>query len=106
MTRFDYLRAHLEEPRDFDAMMANSPDSHSAAVAAAYDFSGGSVIVDVGGGNGAVLRHILSHHPTQRGLLLDRDDVVSAIQPSDLLEGRIEVAASSMPFPTVETFTC
>jgi hypothetical protein len=95
MTRFDYLRAHPEEARDFDAMMANSPDSHPAAVAAAYDFSRAGVIVDVGGGNGAVLRHILSHHPTQRGLLLDRDDVVRAIQSVDLLEGRIEVVGSS-----------
>ncbi len=58
MIRFDYLRAHLEEARDFDAMMANSPDSHPAAVAAAYDFSRARVIVDVGGGNGAVLRQI------------------------------------------------
>ncbi len=95
MTRFDYLRAHPEEARDFDAMMANSPDSHPAAVAAAYDFSRAGVIVDVGGGNGAVLRHILSHHPTQRGLLLDRDDVVRAIQSVDLLEGRIEVVGGS-----------
>src|SRR5690348_3004894 len=70
-------------------------DSHSAAVAAAYDFSRASVIVDVGGGSGAVLRHILSQHPTPRGVLLDRDDVVRSIQSFDLLAGRIEVVGGS-----------
>jgi O-methyltransferase domain len=95
MSRFDYLRSHFEEARGFDAMMANSPDSHPAAIAAAYDFSGVGLIVDVGGGHGAVLRQVLSRFPASHGLLLDRDDVVRAIQAPDLLEGRIKVVGGS-----------
>jgi hypothetical protein len=91
MSRFEYLRDHLEEARGFDAMMANAPDGHPVAVAAAYDFSGADLIVDVGGGHGAVLRQVLSRFPAPRGLLLDRDDVVRGIQAPDLLGGRIEV---------------
>jgi hypothetical protein len=93
--RFAYLREHQEEARLFDAMMANFPDNRHAAVAAAYDFSGARLICDVGGGNGAALRHILGHFPLPRGLVFDLDDVVRAIRPEELMGGRIEVEAGS-----------
>jgi hypothetical protein len=94
-TRFEYLRAHPDEARSFDAMMAKFPDNRHPAVAAAYDFSGAKLIVDIGGGNGAALRHILSRFTALRGLLFDRDDVVNAVQPVDLRGGRIELAGGS-----------
>jgi hypothetical protein len=93
--RFDYLRTHPDEARGFDAMMANFPDDRHAAVAAAYDFSGAALIADIGGGNGESLRRILERFPAPRGLLFDRDDVVSAIQAADLLNGRIETVGGS-----------
>jgi O-methyltransferase domain len=40
-------------------MMAAFPDDRHAAIAAAYDFSGVRLLCDVGGGDGATLRHIL-----------------------------------------------
>jgi len=95
MGRFEYLRAHPDEARGFDAMMANFPDNRHAAIAAAYDFSGARLIADVGGGNGAALRHILTRYPAARGLLLDRDDVVATLEPADLLDGRIEATGGS-----------
>ena len=93
--RFAYLRAHPDEARGFDAMMANFPDNRHAAVAAAYDFANVAVIADIGGGNGAALRHILSRFPGPAGLLFDRDDVVSAVGAVDLLAGRITTAGGS-----------
>ena len=95
MGRFDYLRAHPDEARGFDAMMANFPGSGHAAIAATYDFSGAKLIADVGGGNGAALRHILTHYPAARRLLFDRDDVIAAVKPDDLLDGRIEKISGS-----------
>ena len=95
MGRFEYLRAHPDEARGFDAMMANFPDNRHAAVAAAYDFSNAALIADIGGGNGAMLRCILTRFPAPRGLLVDRDDVVRAIQSVDLLAGRIEAIGGS-----------
>jgi hypothetical protein len=95
MSRFEYLRAHQDEARGFDAMMANFPDNRHDAIAAAYDFSEVGRIADIGGGNGAMLRHILARFPAPRGLLLDRDDVVRAIRPMDLLTGRIEAIGGS-----------
>ena len=89
MSRFAYLRQHSDEARAFDAMMANFPDNRHAAVAEAHDFSEARLIVDIGGGNGAALRHILSRFPVPRGLVFDREDVVNALTPVDLMDGRM-----------------
>lgn len=95
MGRFEYLRAHPDEARLFDAMMAHFPDNRHAAITAAYDFSGARLIADVGGGNGALLRHILARFPGPCGLVFDLEDVVRAIPPDGLMEGRITVTAGS-----------
>src|SRR5262245_18547947 len=89
--RFAYLAEQQEEGRVFDAFMANFPDDRHAAVAEAYDFSNAGLIADIGGGNGEMLRQILARHPSPRGLVLDRPDVVAAITPDRLADGRISV---------------
>lgn len=93
--RFAYLRAHPEEGRLFDAMMAHFPDDRHAAVAAAYDFSAARLICDVGGGNGAALRRILSRFEQARGIVFDLPDVVGAIPPDQLAGGRLSVQPGS-----------
>jgi hypothetical protein len=47
------------------------------AILDAYDFSGLSRIVDVGGGHGALLRDILERYPDSRGVLCDLPSVVA-----------------------------
>ena len=89
--RFEYMKTHPDEARLFDAVMANQPDDRLGAIAAAYDFSGASLIVDIGGGNGALLRAILTRYPGPRGLVFDRDDVVGAISIDDRCGDRIQV---------------
>lgn len=93
--RFSYLRDHPDEARTFDAFMANWPDNRHQAVAAAYDFSGGVLIADVGGGNGEALRRILARFPDARGIVFDREDVVAAIPPAGLAGGRISTQGGS-----------
>jgi hypothetical protein len=95
MDRFAYLRQHPDEARLFDAMMANFPDNRHAAVAAAYDFSGAGLIADIGGGNAGALRHILARVPAPRGLVFDREDVIDAITPEELMQGRIATRGGS-----------
>jgi hypothetical protein len=95
MGRFAYLRAQQDEARVFDAMMAHFPDNRHAALAAAYDFSAARLICDVGGGNGAALRHVLARFPEARGLLLDLPDVVAAIPEAQRMEGRIATVPGS-----------
>ena len=93
--RFEYLRAHPEEARQFDLFMANMPGNRHAALASAYDFSGVGLIADIGGGNGEALRHILARFSTTRGLVFDRPDVVNAISVGSRLDGRIAVEGGS-----------
>ncbi len=93
--RFQYLREHPEEARQFDLFMANFPDNRHAAVAATYDFSGAGLVTDIGGGNGEALRRILARFPKPRGLVFDRPDVVEAIPLAARLDGRIGVQGGS-----------
>ena len=95
MGRFAYLRQHQEEARVFDAMMANFPDNRHAAIASAYDFSDAGLIADIGGGNGAALRHILGRFSAPRGLVFDREDVIDAITPEERMDGRIAAQGGS-----------
>lgn len=89
MGRFAYLQGNPEEARIFDAFMARFPDDRHSAVAAAYDFSKASLIADIGGGNGEMLRRILAASPGAKGILFERPDVVAAIPAAALADGRI-----------------
>jgi O-methyltransferase domain len=71
MDPFDYMAEHPEEAANFDAAMANFTKHIVTAVAAAYDFSSFRRIVDVGGGNGALLAGILKANPKLTGVLFD-----------------------------------
>src|SRR5712692_7597650 len=55
----------------FDEEMATFAPQTSAAIAAAYDFSRFGSLVDVGGGNGALLIGILKANPSLRGIVFD-----------------------------------
>jgi hypothetical protein len=77
MAPFDYMAAHPDEAANFDAAMAGFTRHIAIAVAAAYDFSPCRRIVDVGGGNGALLAGILAANPTLTGVLFDLPDVAA-----------------------------
>ena len=108
MSRFDYLRQHPDEARIFDAMMANYPDNRHAAIAEGYDFSGAGLIADIGGGNGATLRHILTRFPTVRGLASTARTWSTPFCPRTRCRGGFpcKPAASSMPGRVGPTSTC
>jgi SAM-dependent methyltransferase len=61
-----------EQAAIFDAAMATFAPQTAAAIAAAYDFSQFGTVVDVGGGNGALLIGILGANPRLRGIVFDR----------------------------------
>ena len=61
-----------EETKNFDAAMATFAPATAAAMAAAYDFSQFGTLMDVGGGNGAILIGLLGANPSLRGILFDR----------------------------------
>ena len=73
---FAHLAAHPEQGGRFQEMMANLNLLTNAVVPAAYDFSGFSTIVDVGGGNGSLLAAILRANPAAHGILFDLPHVL------------------------------
>jgi orsellinic acid C2-O-methyltransferase len=63
-----------EDPEDaalFNAAMVTTSKRVGKEFAAAYDFEGVRVAVDVAGGNGALLAAVLHRLPTARGILFD-----------------------------------
>src|SRR5579863_1870119 len=71
------IQRHPDFSRIFDEAMEGLSTLGSAAVLAAYDFSQFRTLVDVGGGNGALLATLLRQHGALRGKLADLPHVVS-----------------------------
>jgi hypothetical protein len=76
VSNWAYLSDHPDEALIFDQFMEHSPDDRHTAVAEAYDFAG-ATIVDVGGGNGALLAAILRKYPQTTGVLADQGAVIA-----------------------------
>ena len=73
---FTYLAGNPGAAAIFDEAMTGWSRLNSAAVAAAYDFSGIGTLMDVGGGHGTLLATILEANPELRGILFDTPEVV------------------------------
>ena len=76
MPIFDWLAQHPEEASMFSETMIGIHGGEPPAIAAAYDFSGLTTIVDVGGATGNLLTTILARYPETRGILYDLPHVV------------------------------
>ncbi|MFC5725036.1 methyltransferase [Streptomyces gamaensis] len=70
----------------FNRAMGSVSLAESRQVAAAYDFSGSRLVVDIGGGRGSMLAAVLDTSPRTRGILLERPAV--AEEARELLDGR------------------
>jgi ubiquinone/menaquinone biosynthesis C-methylase UbiE len=75
---FEWLREHPDEARRFNRMMLEVHGPETPAIVAAYDFSPFAHVVDVGGGNGALLSAVLAAYPDRRGTLFDMGEAVAA----------------------------
>lgn len=72
---YDYLDAHPDAAATFNASMGDQP---APAGFRDCDLTGIRHLVDVGGGNGALLEDVLTRYPDMRGTLLERADAVAA----------------------------
>jgi hypothetical protein len=68
---FDYLAAHPEQAQLFDQGMVGVHGRETGAMLRAVDFTGISVLADLGGGNGSVLIAVLQKYPALRSILFD-----------------------------------
>ncbi|MDP3972799.1 MAG: methyltransferase [Candidatus Nanopelagicales bacterium] len=83
-TFFEYLNAHPEANAKFGAWMTQTSAVTTAAILGSYDFSQARTIIDVGGGQGALLASVLRAEPHARGILYDTPDVVLDTTPLDV----------------------
>jgi O-methyltransferase domain/Dimerisation domain len=67
---WSWLAQNPEERAAFDTAMAGGKE-RSAERLAALEWRGDEAVVDLGGGNGAVLRALLERHPGLRGIVFD-----------------------------------
>ena len=69
---FEYLSKHPEANETFNTMMAQMMRANpSRRSIERFDFRGRKVVVDVGGGTGALLASVLEKNPHLRGILYD-----------------------------------
>jgi hypothetical protein len=84
---WEWRSKRREETETFDAAMSELSSAAGKAVASSYDFSVFSVIVDVGGGQGALLAAVLAQHENTKGMLFDLPHVVVKAQDVLLAAG-------------------
>ncbi len=80
MGYFEFLNQNPELARLFDEAMTGFVTMNGLAAAAAYDFSTFSKIIDIGGGNGALMEAVLRQNPQVKGVVFDHPDVVRAAE--------------------------
>jgi hypothetical protein len=80
MNVWEHRKAHPELDEAFNRAMADLQARAKSSVLDAYDFSGCRLVVDVGGGSGALIADILQKYPGARGLVFDQPHVVIRAQ--------------------------
>nr|WP_214107126.1 methyltransferase [Acrocarpospora catenulata] len=100
---FPFLERNEEAGRIFNNTMVEFARPVHHGVTAAYDFSQIRTLVDVGGGQGALLTSILQANPGLAGILFDAPNVLDQAKPFLAEAGitdRVELASGSF-FETV-----
>lgn len=78
MTFYEYIGKNTEYRKGFHKAMSDHSTLIMRKILRTYKgFEGLSSLVDVGGGNGAILNMILSQYPTIKGINFDQPHVVA-----------------------------
>jgi hypothetical protein len=84
MEHFEYFARDAAAGHRFGRAMSAVTGLIAEAVTDSFDFPCHGTVVDVGGGDGTLLRAILGSHPTVRGIVFDREHVAgSAVTSTD-----------------------
>lgn len=94
---FAYLAEHPDDAEAFNCVMAQEIQWTTPALLRAYDFSRFKRLVDVAGGYGVFLSHVLAATPQLEGVLFDQPQVVAKAKDSftGALAGRATIVAGS-----------
>jgi SAM-dependent methyltransferase len=110
MPVWKYYETHPEHGLNFMQAMTGLTQAVIMNIVPAYDFSRFGTIVDVGGGNGALLTAVLDAAPQARGIVFDEEYVVEETAQrlaESGFDGRCEVAAGSFfddPVPEADAY--
>jgi AraC-like DNA-binding protein len=85
---FDYLQQHPQAAAIFNANMTSMSARELPEIVSGYDFAGAGVLVDVGGGHGALVTAILQSGARRNVMLFDRPAVIEG--------ARSELAAAGL----------
>jgi len=102
-SRWETLSENPEDAALFNAAMVETSTRVATELAAAYDFGWARTVVDVGGGNGALLAGVLRANPHLRGVLYDLPAGLAGAQEAMDAAGlaeRVELSEGSF-FETV-----
>ncbi|HLJ60833.1 MAG TPA: methyltransferase [bacterium] len=77
VSEWEYRARSPQAGEIFDRAQASQSRRAAGSIINAYDFSQFKCVVDVGGGQGALLAAILAAHPSLRGVLFDQPHVVA-----------------------------
>lgn len=80
---FSYLDTQPDESKVYDEGMTAMTVRRIDRTVPHYEFSGFSVIADIGGGRGHLLQAVLDVAPRARGILFDRAQVLKDLPPDD-----------------------
>lgn len=72
---WSWLAAHPDERKSFDAAMAGGKEPR-AELLARLDWAAEETVVDVGGGNGSLLRALIRLRPELRGIVFDLPETI------------------------------
>jgi hypothetical protein len=97
MSEWEYMRQHPELASIFDDAMTNLSAMQAPAIAAAYDFGAWESIMDIGGGNGILLSHILRTHKSLRGVLADQPHVLERARERGFLDSELAARTAMQP---------
>lgn len=91
---FDYLDQHPEYGAPFNQWQTILTTMTARAITEAYDFTPFGTLCDIGGGQGILLKSILTANPHLRGILYDQENVVKEHVLADLAE-RVEIQSGN-----------
>lgn len=97
MSGWEYMRQNPELARIFDDAMTSLSELASPALAAAYDFGAWGSVMDVGGGNGILLSHVLRAYEGLRGVLADQPHVLERARQRGFLGGELAARVRMQP---------
>jgi len=95
---FEYLQRDAEDADTFNGGMTDVSSMLAYAVLMAYDFSRIPSIVDIGGGQGKLLRSIIKLNPGITGILFDLEPAIEIAKQhlrSDACRGRCSAVAGN-----------